>query len=54
MEKNKKLDENRAKRIEREKTAKEENKAGGQQQQQQETQDYIHPSRRARVPGQKW
>jgi nucleolar protein 6 len=51
MEKNKKLDENRAKRIEKEKTAKEENqgkegtKAGGSRPGMD-----IHPSRLALLP----
>ncbi|POR37560.1 Putative RNA-binding protein [Tolypocladium paradoxum] len=53
-EKNKKLDENRAKRIEREKTAKEEG-AGKHQQEQHQLQppsisESIHPSRLARNP----
>lgn len=47
MEKNKKLDENRAKRIEREKTTKAENASASQQ----HMEDSIHPSRRGRVPG---
>ncbi|KJZ75710.1 hypothetical protein HIM_04867 [Hirsutella minnesotensis 3608] len=50
MAKNKKLDENRAKRIEREKAAKE---AGGNQAEgkdQQSISDSIHPSRLARNP----
>ncbi|KID95269.1 RNA binding protein, partial [Metarhizium majus ARSEF 297] len=45
-EKNQKLDENRAKRIERERAAKEE--SGGQR---EEGSAGIHPSRLARVPG---
>jgi nucleolar protein 6 len=56
-QKNMKLDDNRAKRIERERVAKEESRANGTskpKEQQAEQQDYIHPSRRARVPGQKW
>lgn len=56
-EKNIKLDENRAKRIEREKNAKTENAAGGgasQAQQSSSMEDAIHPSRRARVPGNRW
>lgn len=46
MEKNKKLDENRAKRIEKEKTAKEENQSGNSSARMD-----IHPSRLARLPG---
>ncbi|KAL7822729.1 hypothetical protein V8C26DRAFT_180898 [Trichoderma gracile] len=46
MEKNKKLDENRAKRIEKEKTAKEENQSGNGSARMD-----IHPSRLARLPG---
>ncbi|TFB03652.1 hypothetical protein CCMA1212_004814 [Trichoderma ghanense] len=46
MEKNKKLDENRAKRIEKEKTAKEENQSGNVSARMD-----IHPSRLARLPG---
>ncbi|KAM5347010.1 hypothetical protein ACJ41O_010015 [Fusarium nematophilum] len=54
-EKNRKLDENRAKRIAREKTTKEEARANGTSgQQQQHLGDGIHPSRRARVPGNSW
>lgn len=45
-EKNQKLDENRAKRIERERAAKEE--SGGQR---EEGSAGIHPSRLARIPG---
>ncbi|KAL7790780.1 hypothetical protein V8C37DRAFT_383975 [Trichoderma ceciliae] len=45
MEKNKKLDENRAKRIEKEKTTKEETQSDGQARMD------IHPSRLARLPG---
>lgn len=48
MEKNKKLDENRAKRIEKEKTAKDE-KSGGQANGQPRMD--IHPSRLALLPG---
>ncbi|KAH6874891.1 hypothetical protein B0T10DRAFT_199856 [Thelonectria olida] len=53
IEKNRKLDENRTKRIDREKNAKEENKGNGNSAtaQQQHMEDSIHPSRRARVPG---
>ncbi|KAL6857902.1 hypothetical protein ACO1O0_005348 [Amphichorda felina] len=47
-EKNIKLDENRAKRIEKEKTTKTESK---QQEAQSNMEDNIHPSRRGRVPG---
>ncbi|KAL7938333.1 hypothetical protein V8C35DRAFT_291697 [Trichoderma chlorosporum] len=47
MEKNKKLDENRAKRIEKEKTAKEENQTNGKPNARMD----IHPSRLARLPG---
>ncbi|PTB70449.1 hypothetical protein BBK36DRAFT_1155255 [Trichoderma citrinoviride] len=47
MEKNKKLDENRAKRIEKEKTAKEENNGGSNGSARMD----IHPSRLARLPG---
>lgn len=47
-EKNIKLDENRAKRIEKEKTTKTESK---QQEAQSNMEDSIHPSRRGRVPG---
>lgn len=53
-EKNKKLDVNRAKRIEKEKTAKEEGKAGNGQAAQKpapSVEDSVHPSRRGRVPG---
>lgn len=46
-EKNQKLNENRTKRIEREKNAKEESK----QKEQTHMEDAIHPSRRGRVPG---
>lgn len=46
MEKNKKLDENRAKRIEKEKTAKEENQGNGANARMD-----IHPSRLARLSG---
>ncbi|KAJ3510417.1 hypothetical protein NM208_g15533 [Fusarium decemcellulare] len=58
-EKNRKLDENRTKRIERERVAKEEARANGNgnsngNQQQEHMQDAIHPSRRARVPGNAW
>lgn len=50
-EKNVKLDENRAKRIEREKNAKEANGNGNTATaQQQHMEDSIHPSRRGRVP----
>ncbi|KAF5000846.1 hypothetical protein FGRMN_1454 [Fusarium graminum] len=48
-EKNQKLNENRTKRIEREKTAKEENKGNGDI--RQAGADGIHPSRRAHIPG---
>ncbi|KAF5674936.1 U2B-like nuclear ribonucleoprotein [Fusarium heterosporum] len=48
-EKNQKLNENRTKRIEREKTAKEENKGNGDT--RQAGADGIHPSRRAHIPG---
>ena len=48
VEKNRKLDENRAKRIEKEKTAKAESNS------QQHMEDSIHPSRRGRVPGGGW
>lgn len=48
-EKNRKLDENRTKRIEREKVAKEESKGSPAH-----MEDAIHPSRRARVPGNAW
>ncbi|CCT69812.1 related to potato small nuclear ribonucleoprotein U2B and human splicing factor homolog [Fusarium fujikuroi] len=51
-EKNRKLDENRAKRIERERTAKEENKGKGDTRKAGE--DGIHPSRRAHIPGNRW
>lgn len=56
QEKNRKLNENRTKRIEREKNAKEESRANGNanQQQQQHLEDAIHPSRRGRVPGNAW
>ncbi|KAF4967423.1 hypothetical protein FZEAL_10531, partial [Fusarium zealandicum] len=55
-EKNRKLDENRTKRIERERVAKEESKANGNakpgnQKPQQQSSDGIHPSRRGRVSG---
>lgn len=53
-EKNQKLDENRAKRIEKEKTAKAENGGSSAQEQQSSMEDAIHPSRRARVPGNRW
>ncbi|UKZ74180.1 hypothetical protein TrVFT333_001839 [Trichoderma virens FT-333] len=49
MEKNKKLDENRAKRIEKEKTAKEENQTNGKSNASSKMD--IHPSRLARLPG---
>ncbi|KAI5464285.1 hypothetical protein BGZ63DRAFT_401249 [Mariannaea sp. PMI_226] len=49
-EKNRKLDENRTKRIEREKTAKEENRANGNSATQQYMEDSVHPSRRGFVP----
>ena len=49
-DKNKKLDENRAKRIEREKNPKQENGAGAAKGGSHQ-EDSIHPSRRARVPG---
>lgn len=48
FEKNKKLDENRAKRIEKEKTTKAE--SNSQSNSQQHMEDSIHPSRRGRVP----
>ncbi|KAG5664343.1 hypothetical protein KAF25_008077 [Fusarium avenaceum] len=48
-EKNQKLNENRTKRIEREKIAKDENKGSGDT--RQAGADGIHPSRRAHVPG---
>lgn len=48
-EKNKKLDENRAKRIEKEKTTKEESKGNGQS--NSSARMDIHPSRLALVPG---
>ncbi|KAL6836167.1 hypothetical protein J3E69DRAFT_320702 [Trichoderma sp. SZMC 28015] len=48
-EKNKKLDENRAKRIEKEKTAKEENQTNGKS--SGPSRMDIHPSRLARLPG---
>ncbi|KAI9903605.1 hypothetical protein N3K66_000134 [Trichothecium roseum] len=51
FEKNKKLDENRAKRIEKEKTAKVESAADGGGNDTSHMQEYMHPSRRARVPG---
>ncbi|CAI6094105.1 unnamed protein product [Clonostachys chloroleuca] len=49
-EKNLKLDENRSKRIEKEKVAKEENRQSGDH----NMEDAIHPSRRARVPDNRW
>lgn len=49
-EKNKKLDENRSKRIEKEKTAKVEGGSGGGAQREQNV-GGIHPSRLARNPG---
>ncbi|KAI8722443.1 RRM domain-containing protein [Fusarium sp. LHS14.1] len=49
QEKNRKLDENRTKRIQREKNAKVEARANTDQEQHME--DAIHPSRRGRVPG---
>ncbi|KAL7947803.1 hypothetical protein V8C42DRAFT_315650 [Trichoderma barbatum] len=49
MEKNKKLDENRTKRIEKEKTTKEENQANGKS--NASSRMDIHPSRLARLPG---
>lgn len=52
QEKNRKLDENRTKRIQREKTAKVEARANTDQEQHME--DAIHPSRRGRVPGNAW
>lgn len=48
LEKNKKLDENRAKRIEKEKVAKEENQGNGGG---NNARMDIHPSRLARLPG---
>ncbi|WZH48766.1 U2B-like nuclear ribonucleoprotein [Fusarium acuminatum] len=48
-EKNQKLNENRTKRIERERIAKDENKGSGDT--RQAGADGIHPSRRAHVPG---
>lgn len=54
MEKNKKLDENRAKRIEREKTAKAAGGNAAATQQQQHMEDSIHPSRRGIVPGSRY
>ncbi|KAJ4310982.1 hypothetical protein N0V84_010680 [Fusarium piperis] len=54
QEKNRKLNENRTKRIEREKNAKEESRANGNTNQQQHLEDAIHPSRRGRVPGNAW
>ncbi|KAM0355717.1 hypothetical protein ACHAPU_000103 [Fusarium lateritium] len=48
-EKNQKLNENRTKRIEREKTAKDENKGNGDT--RQAGADGVHPSRRAHIPG---
>ncbi|KAL7818643.1 hypothetical protein V8C44DRAFT_171756 [Trichoderma aethiopicum] len=48
MEKNKKLDENRAKRIEKEKSAKEENQSGNGS---AAARMDVHPSRLARLPG---
>ncbi|KAL6698507.1 hypothetical protein J3F84DRAFT_367867 [Trichoderma pleuroticola] len=48
-EKNKKLDENRAKRIEKEKTAKDENQTNGKS--SGSSRMDIHPSRLARLPG---
>ncbi|KAF9773387.1 hypothetical protein IL306_008827 [Fusarium sp. DS 682] len=51
-EKNRKLNENRAKRIERERVAKEESKGKGDTRQAGE--DGIHPSRRAHIPGNSW
>ncbi|RMJ09799.1 hypothetical protein CDV36_010580 [Fusarium kuroshium] len=53
-EKNRKLNENRTKRIERERNAKEEARANGNTSQQQHLEDAIHPSRRGRVPGNAW
>ncbi|KAK0390776.1 hypothetical protein NLU13_0279 [Sarocladium strictum] len=52
-EKNKKLDENRAKRIEREKVAKQEG-SGADTNKGSHQEDSIHPSRRGRVPGTGW
>ncbi|KAL2689410.1 hypothetical protein Neosp_003464 [[Neocosmospora] mangrovei] len=52
QEKNRKLDENRTKRIQREKNAKVEARANTDQEQHME--DAIHPSRRGRVPGNAW
>ncbi|VUC20803.1 unnamed protein product, partial [Clonostachys rosea] len=49
-EKNVKLDENRSKRIEKERVAKEENRQSGDH----NMEDAIHPSRRARVPDNRW
>ncbi|KAH6607286.1 hypothetical protein Trco_003599 [Trichoderma cornu-damae] len=51
MEKNKKLDENRAKRIEREKTDKDESQAKDGDQANAQPRMEIHPSRLARLPG---
>lgn len=51
-DKNKKLDENRAKRIERERTGKQEGATNGADSKKAAPQeDYMHPSRRARIPG---
>lgn len=49
--KNEKLDENRTKRIEKEKQTKDEAAGKAGQQQQSNWEDSIHPSRRGRVPG---
>ncbi|KAH7305042.1 hypothetical protein B0I35DRAFT_382213 [Stachybotrys elegans] len=55
LEKNKKLNENRTKRIHKEQNAKEEAKKASarkeQMEQKQDVEDSIHPSRRGRVPG---
>lgn len=50
-EKNKKLEENRFKRIEKEKLAKTENGGSGGGGAEHNIEDSVHPSRRARVPG---
>ena len=50
-EKNRKLDDNRAKRIEREKTTAKDEGGKPEPPPQQGMEDIIHPSRRGRVPG---
>lgn len=50
LEKNEKLQENRKKRIDKEKAAKEAGAKPQEKQQQKNIEDSVHPSRRGRVP----